>query len=124
MIQEKIMSVQEIAARFDDLAQKEMWFEIQEELFADDAKSIEPKDSPYFKNAEGKKTIRQKGDDWVSKVEKVNALSTTHPVIGGNHFAVGRTVDIEVRDHGRVVIDEIMLYKVQNGKIVVEQFFY
>lgn len=30
MIQKKIMSVKEIATRFDELAQKEMWFEIQE----------------------------------------------------------------------------------------------
>jgi len=114
----------EIAVRFNELAQQEKWFEIQDEFFADNVKSIEPVNSPYFKNEEGKALVRKKGEDWVAKVESVNKLSTTHPVVAGNHFAVSRFVDISVKGFGNVKIDQIMLYEVKDGKIVSEQFFY
>ena len=36
------MTTQAVAARFHELAQQEKWFEIQDELFADDVRSVEP----------------------------------------------------------------------------------
>jgi hypothetical protein len=118
------LTTKEVAARFNELAGQEKWFEIQDELFADNIKSIDPPNSPYFKFAEGKSTVRKKGEDWVKKIEGVHGTHTTQPVIGGNHFAVGRGVDITVKGFGRVKIDQIMLYEVKDGQIVLEQFFY
>jgi SnoaL-like protein len=117
-------TTQEVAARFDQLAQQEKWFEIQDELFAGNIRSIDPPNSPYFKYAEGKVDVRNKGEDWVKKVREFHGAYTTHPVIGGNHFAVGRGMDITVEGFGRIKIDEIMLYEVKDGQIVREQFFY
>jgi hypothetical protein len=124
MTTEKVMTTQEIAARFNALAQQEKWFEIQDELFADTVRSVDPENSPYFGYAEGKPPVRKKGMDWVEKVEQVHETYTTPPVIAGNHFAVGRGFDITTKDFGRIKIEEIMLYEVKNGKIVLEQFFY
>ena len=121
---QKELTTKEIAARFDELAQKEMWFEIQDELFAANVKSIDPSDSPYMGYAEGKGPVRKKGEDFVKKIQQVHGTYTTHPVIGGNHFSVGRGMDITVEGFGRVQIDEIMLYEVKDGQIVLEQFFY
>lgn len=118
------MTTLEVANRFSELAQKEMWFEIQDELFAENVRSIEPPDSPYFHNAEGKGPVRKKGEDWVSRVRAVHKLSTTQPVVGGNHFTVGRNIDISVEGFGSVKINQIMLYEVKEGQIVLEQFFY
>ena len=118
------MTIQEVAARFDELAQKEQWFEIQDELFAEDVKSIEPPHSPYMSNAEGKAEVRQKATDFVKKIKDVHGASTTHPTVAAHHFSVGRMVDITVEGFGRITIDQIMLYAVKNGKIVSEQFFY
>lgn len=117
-------TIHEVALRFNELAQQEKWFEIQDELFVENVKSGEPSNSPYFKNAEGKAAVRKKGEDWVKRIEAVHRLHTTEPVIGGNHFAVGREVDITVQGLGRIKIDEIMLYEVKDSKIVSEQFFY
>ena len=118
------LTTQEVAARFNELAHQEMWFEIQDELFAADAKSIDPRDSPYFGYAEGKPAVRKKGEDWVKRIEAVHKTSTTDPVIGGNHFSVGREMDITVQGLGRIQINEIMLYEVRDGQIISEQFFY
>jgi hypothetical protein len=121
---EKAYTVHEVAARFAALAAEEKWFEIQDELFADQVKSIEPSGSPYLKDAQGKAEVRQKGLNWISQIEAVHQTSTTSPVVGGNYFAVGRTIDITAREFGRIQINEIMLYEVYNGKILSEQFFY
>ena len=117
-------TTQEVAARFNELARQEKWFEIQDELFADNVRSVDPPNSPYFKYAEGKSPVRKKGEDWVNRIEAVHRTYTTEPVIGGNHFAVGRGMDITVQGFGRIKIDEIMLYEVKDGQIVSEQFFY
>ncbi len=114
----------EVAARFNELAQQEKWFEIQDELFADAVKSMEPPDSPYFTYAEGKTLVRKKGEDWVKRITAAHKRSTTQPLVAGNHFAVGRHVDITVEGFGRIEINEIMMYEVKDGKIVSEQFFY
>ncbi|HEX6181377.1 MAG TPA: SnoaL-like domain-containing protein, partial [Chitinophagaceae bacterium] len=47
------MTIQEVASRYNELAQEEKWFEIQDELFSDDVQSIEPPGSKFLPNAEG-----------------------------------------------------------------------
>lgn len=118
------ITTQQVAARFNELAKQEKWFEIQEELFADNVKSVDPPGSAYFGNAEGKASVRKKGETFVAKIEAVHRMHTTEPVVGGNHFAVGREMDITVQGYGRLQINEVMLYEVENGQIVLEQFFY
>jgi len=120
----RALTTQQVAARFDELARQEKWFEIQEELFADNVKSIDPPGSPYFGYAEGKAAVRKKGEAFVKKIREFHGAYTTQPVIGGNHFAVGRGMEITVEDFGRIKIDEVMLYEVKNGQIISEQFFY
>src|ERR1700676_4215889 len=117
-------TIQEVAARFNELAKQEKWFEIHDEFFADDVKSIDPPNSPYMGYAEGKAAVRKKGEDFVKKIKDFHGAYTTQPVIGGNHFAVGRGMDITVEGFGRIKIDEIMLYEVKDGQIVLENFFY
>ena len=118
------MTTQQVAARFNELAQQEKWFEIQDELFADNVRSIDPEGSPYFGYAEGKAAVHKKGKDFVSRVTGANRLYTSEPFVTGNHFAVVREIDITVEGHGQVQINEIMLYEVKNGQIILEQFFY
>jgi SnoaL-like protein len=118
------MTTQEVASRFKELALQEKWFEIQDELFAGNVRSADPENSPYMGYAEGKPAVRKKGEDFVKKIEAFHGAHTTEPVIGGNHFAVGREMDITVQGFGRIQINELMLYEVKDGQIVSEQFFY
>jgi len=118
------MTTQEVAVRFNELAKQEKWFEIQDELFEETVKSIDPPNSPYMGYAEGKAAVRKKGEDFVKKVEDFHGASTSEPVVAGNHFAVAREMDITVQGFGRIQMNEVMLYEVKDGKIVKEQFFY
>ena len=118
------MTTRAIAARFNELARQEKWFEIQEEFFADDVKSVDPPHSPYFGYAEGKGAVRKKGEDFTKRITTVHRVFTTEPIVAGNHFAVGREMDLTAEGYGRIQINEIMLYEVRNGQIVLEQFIY
>lgn len=117
-------TTQKVAARFMAMARQEKWFDIQDELFAENVTSIEPPNSPYFKFEGGKTAVRNKGEAWVKRIEAVHGRHTSEPIISANHFAVVRDVDITVQSIGRIQINEIMLYEVRGGKIVSEQFFY
>src|SRR5690349_6759024 len=118
------LTTQEVAARFNELAQQELWFEIQDELFADNVRSVDPPDSPYMGYAEGKAAVRKKGEDFVKKITGFHGAHTSQPVIAGNHFAVGRDMEVTVEGYGRIKMNEIMLYEVKDGQIILEQFFY
>lgn len=120
----KTLTTQEVADRFNELAQQEKWFEIQEEFFSDDVRSIDPPGSPYLGYAEGKAAVRKKGEDFVKRIEAVHGAHTSQPVVSGNHFAVARHIDATVQPHGRIQMNEIMLYEVRDGQIILEQFFY
>jgi hypothetical protein len=124
MTDKTALTTEEVAAAFNELAQQEKWFEIQDIFFSDNVKSIEPPDSPYFQYAEGKATVRKKADDFVKKIRDFHGAYTTLPVVAGNHFAVGRGMEITVEGFGRIKIDQIMLYEVKDGRILSEQFFY
>lgn len=118
------LTTQEVVSRFNELAKQEKWFEIQDELFSDNVKSIDPVNSPYFGYAEGKAAVRQKGETFVSGITALHGAYTGAPTVGGNHFAVGREVDITHQEFGRIQINQVMLYEVKDGQIISEQFFY
>ena len=123
-LQKKALTTQEVAARFHELAQQEKWFEIQEELFSENVKSIEPENSPWFKYEEGKAAVRKKGEDFVKRIEAGHQFHTTEPIVAGNFFAVGREMDITVQGLGRIQVNELMVYEVKGGEIVSERFIY
>ena len=120
----KALSTQDVAARFNELAQQEKWFEIQDEFFADNVVSIEPPNSPYLGYAEGKANVRKKAEAFTGRITAVHRLYVSEPLVSGNHFAVAREKELTVEGHGRIEIKQIMLYEVKEGQIISEQFFY
>jgi hypothetical protein len=123
---EAVMTTQEVANRFNELAQTGQWDQIQAELFADNAVSIEPPHAAAMgmSNAEGMEAIKKKGEAFNSMVEEVHGGYSSTPVVAGNHFSVGMGMDVTMKGMGRSKKDEIAVYEVKDGKIVKEQFFF
>ncbi|MEO5948285.1 MAG: nuclear transport factor 2 family protein [Chitinophagaceae bacterium] len=123
---EEVMTTQEVANRFNELAQTGKWDTIQNELFADNAVSIEPAHAAAMGmgNAEGIDAIKKKGDAFGQMVEEMHGGYSNEPQIAGNHFAVAMGMDVTMKGAGRVKMDEIAVYGVKDGKIIKEQFFY
>ena len=124
MIAEKTMTTQEVANRFHELAQTGQWELIQNELFSDDASSVEPEHSPGLKTVQGRAAIQEKGRQFGEMVEEMHGGYCSEPLIAGNHFAVAMGIDATMKGQGRSKMDEIAVYEVKNGKITKEQFFF
>lgn len=124
MIAEQTMTTAEVAAKFNALSKEGHWDKVQDELYAENAVSIEPPNSPGMQSVEGLAAIKQKGKMFNEMVEEMHGGYSTDPVVAGNHFSVGMGMDVTMKGMGRSKMDEIALYEVKDGKIVKEQFFY
>jgi hypothetical protein len=122
--QEAVMTTQEVANRFNELAQSGQWQQIQDELFSDDAESIEPEHSQGMRSAKGREAISQKGKQFGEMVEEMHGGFTGAPQVAGNYFSVAMGMDCTMKGQGRMKMDEICVYEVKDGKIMKEQFFY
>ena len=122
--QDAVMATQDVANRFHELAQTGQWQQIQDELFADNAVSIEPEHSPGLNTVTGIEAIREKGRRFGEMVEEMHGGYSGEPVVAGNHFAVAMGMDVTMKGQGRMKMDEIAVYEVKDGKIAKEQFFY
>ncbi|MEP7197954.1 MAG: nuclear transport factor 2 family protein [Saprospiraceae bacterium] len=117
------MTTTEVANRFNELAQEGKFEEILTELFADNAKSIEPAGAP-FENVEGLDNIIAKGKKFHESIEEMHGGHTSQVMVAGNYFTCTMGMDITLKGMGRMQMDEVAVYKVENGKIVSEQFFF
>jgi ketosteroid isomerase-like protein len=122
--QEAVMTTKDVANRFNELAQTGQWQQIQDELFADNAVSIEPEHSQGMRSAQGRDAISNKGKQFGEMVEEMHGGFSNEPQVAGNHFAVAMGMDVTMKGQGRMKMDEIAVYEVKDGKIVKEQFFY
>jgi ketosteroid isomerase-like protein len=122
--QEAVITTQDVANRFNELAQTGQWHVILDELYADNAVSIEPKNSPGLPTVSGLDAIREKGKQFGEMVEEMHGGYSNEPQVGGNFFAVAMGMDVTMKGQGRMKMDEIAVYEVKDGKIVLEQFFY
>jgi len=122
--QEAVMTTHDIAKRLHELFNENKWMEAQEELFSENAESIEPDHSPGLKSVKGLDAIRKKGQDFNNMVEEVHGGWVSEPIVAGNHIAVAMGMDCTYKGMGRQKMDEIVVYEVSDGKIVKEQFFY
>ena len=120
------MTTKDVATRFQELANEGKFQAIQEELFSQDAESIEPATgmSIGMKNAKGLDAIKEKGRLFNEQVEAMHGGYSSEPVVGGNYFSVAMGMEMTMKGAGRMSLDEIAVYEVKEGKITKEQFFY
>ena len=118
------MTTQEVANRFHQLATAGEWNKIYDELFHNDAESVEPPTAQGLKTVKGLNAIREKGKAWEATIEAMHSGYTNPPVTAGNHFACTMGFEATFKGRGRMQMDEVCVYEVKNGKIVKEQFFY
>jgi len=121
---EAVMTTQEIANRLSELFKENKWMEAQEELFSEDAESIEPAHAQGLQTVKGLDAIKKKGEDFNNMIEEVHGGYAGEPIVAGNHIALAMGIDATYKGMGRQKMDEIAVYEVKDGKIVKEQFFY
>jgi ketosteroid isomerase-like protein len=116
------MNTQEIAKDVVVLCREGKFAEAGEKYWADDVLSVEPAGD----NAEsrGKEAARAKGEWWASTHE-AHKVEVEGPYVNGDQFAVRFIMDVTDKTSGqRQTMDEVGLYRVRDGKIAEERFFY
>jgi hypothetical protein len=118
------MTVEQIASRLADLCREEKFDIAHKELYATDAVSIEPYDTPGFeKETKGLNAMMEKDRKFRSMVEARYGTTVSTPLIVGNVFVFVLTMDIQLKGQERVTMNELCVYHVKDGKIISEQFF-
>jgi ketosteroid isomerase-like protein len=120
------MNTEAVAKRLVELCRKGEYEQAQRELYAQDAVSMEMPGLPpgALGDAHGLAAIYEKGRQWKAMVETVHSGFVSDPVVAGNWFSVTASLDITLKGRGRVQMAEICVYRVRDGKVVSEQFFY
>jgi ketosteroid isomerase-like protein len=118
------MTINEVADRLVQLCARGQFEEAQTELFAEDATSIEPYETPGLpKETRGLPAILEKGKKFTEMVETMHDLEVSPPIVAKESFAVTMRMNVTMKGQGDMDMTEICLYKVKDGKIVSEEFF-
>src|SRR5450755_1349734 len=118
------MTTKEVASQLVKMCRDGKVEEAKQELFTEDTLSIEPAEGILRKETKGIKAIQNKAELFISMVEQFYSNTITDPFVTGDYFSVGWDTDIQMKGQERKTMSEICLYKVKDGKIVSEQFFY
>ena len=118
------MTTSEVANQLVSLCQTGQWDKALDDLYSENAVSIEPAGGPWPERTEGLEAMRAKGKQWESMVEEVHGMEIEGPLVAGDYFSCTMKMDITIKGMPRSQNDEVCLYKVEDGKIVSEQFFY
>ena len=117
------MTTKEVADKFYAYMQAGEFEKIYTELYSEQATSEETPGSDW-KIAHGMQEIHEKGNQWREMTEEMYGGTTAQPVVAGPYFFCYMTMDFKPKGGERTNMEEVGLYKVENGKIVSEQFFY
>ncbi|MDJ1466925.1 SnoaL-like domain-containing protein [Xanthocytophaga flava] len=119
------MTTQQVANRYYELIQKNLYEQIQNELYASDAVSIEPEnDSKLPLVVTGIDALRQKESLFFSQVEQMHSSYMSELVVSTFFFSMMTGMDVTMQGKPRKNKEQICVFEVRNGKIVKEQFFY
>ena len=122
--QEAVMTTQDIANRLYEFCKTGQYQQAQEELYAEDAISIEPVHAQGPQSVKGRDEIIKKGEEFRASVEELHSADASKPIIAGNHFALTIIIDATFKGMGKMLMEEVAVYEVKDGKVVKEQFFY
>lgn len=95
------------------------------EHYSPDIVSIEASAPPGgSREAKGIEAVRAKGQWWVENHE-VHSAKVEGPLVAGPYFTVTFKMDVTFKPAAkRHTMEEVAVYKVVDGKIVHEEFFY
>jgi hypothetical protein len=119
------MNTEAVARRLVQLCREGQFNVAQDELYAPGARSVEPEGvSGALGSVEGMDAIRAKGKRFDESLLQVHRVTCSDPLVADSYFSVVMGLDATYKEGGRRAIEEICVYEVRDGKIVLEQFFY
>jgi hypothetical protein len=119
------MTTQQVADKLVKLCSEGKFHEAMKALYSADIVSMEAGAPPGgSREAKGIKAVEAKGEWWATNHE-VHSVKVEGPIVAGSHFAVTFKLDVTFKPQKRrFTMEEVAVYKVADGKVVYEEFFY
>lgn len=119
------MTTQEVANTLVKLCSEGKFDEAIETLYSPDIVRVEAGAPPGgSRESKGLAAVKAKGEWWTANHE-VHSSKVEGPLVAGSHFGVTFKMDVTFKPQSRrFQMEEIAIYKVSDGKIVYEEFFY
>ncbi len=122
-----MMTTQQVANRYCELAKQNKWLEILDELCSQDLVNREPEhvtSRGVQVVTKGLSEVKAKGIANRAKIEAIHSQQCSEPLVAGNFFTVLLSRDITFKDMPRMNMEEIAVFELKESKIIQEQFFY
>lgn len=118
------MTTKQIAEKLTSLLKEGKFDEVYDTLFDQEkVKHIEPQ-SPYFPDIKGVKAIKEKDEIMRGNIAEFHSMEVGEAITSKDFIALPYKASFTLKDGNKTELDEIILYQVENGKIILEQFFY
>ena len=118
------MTTDTIAKELKTLLEEGKFEEIYDTLFHEEqVKHIEPQ-SPHFPELVGVKAIKEKDTVMTGNIEEVRSLEIGDYVTSKSFIAIPYKISLTLKNGDEMELDELIIYQVEDGKIILEQFFY
>lgn len=113
-----------IARRLVDLCRQGQFIKAQEELYAENALSLQPASPMFEARLSGREAIIARERRLQQLVTELRVVNVSEPVVAERHFSLAMTTEVTLPGMTARRQSEIGVYEVREGKIVVEQFFF
>jgi len=117
------MTTKQVADQLVGYCRQGQFEEAVKDLYANDVVSLEPDGTPD-KEVKGIEGVIAKGQKFNDMVEEFHGMEVSDPIVADKFFSCSMKMDITFKGAPRTTIEEVCLYKVDNGKVVREEFFY
>ncbi len=117
------MTTKEVADKLVGYCRQGQFENAMKELYSPEIVSIEPDGAP-MKEARGMEEVIAKSQHFMESVEEFHSNEVSDPVVADNFFSCSMKMDVTFKGMGRMTMEEVCLYKVKDGKISEEQFFF
>ena len=119
------MTTKEVADKLAALCREGKFVEAIDSFYAQDIVSMEAGAPPgQSREAKGFAAVKAKSE-WWGQNHDVHSMVVEGPLVAGPYFTVVYKIDCTFKPQNkRFQMEEIGLYKVADGKIVYEEFFY
>jgi hypothetical protein len=119
------MTTKEVADELVKFCKEGKFHEAIEALYSPEIVSMEAGAPPGgSREVKGMDAVRGKGKWWMDNHE-MHSIKVEGPPVAASHFAVTFKIDVTFKPESkRFLMEEVAVYKVVDGKVVYEEFFY
>ncbi|MEO5977028.1 MAG: SnoaL-like domain-containing protein [Chryseolinea sp.] len=121
------MTTQEIANQYYELASKGQWLEIMQKFHDDQIVCQEPEhvaERGVPVSTKGKEANKAKSISNRERIETIHSQHCSEPMVAGNFFTLTLKRDVTFKPNQRMQLEEVCVFEVKDGKIILEKFFY